>query len=1087
MEEGAITSTRARDAPAQLARPFRVLVFDWDGTAVASRQEDASAVRTRLERLLRLGTIVVVVTGTNFGNVDRQLCDAMQGVWKQGLYVCANRGSEVYGFDADSHPILLSKRVASPSEERLLTEAAERTRRRMAQAGLDVRVIANRMNRRKIDLIPVAKWADPPKSAIGALLEAVQDRLGRSGWKGGLREVVELATVAASEVGLRDARITSDVKHVEIGLTDKGDAIDWAVRELGSQRGFQPSDMLVVGDEFGPIGGVSGSDAKMLTPGSIGASHASVGSEPGGVPEGVLHVGGGPPQFLRLLDAQIAMHRGGAPPMGELTPSRDEWLLQQGGLDLAREHEVESILALGNGHAGVRASLAEGTGFSASATFLAGVFDERARGDGMALAHLPDWTRIRVSIDGNWVRPDDGGLVEHRRYLDLRQGILFRTLRHRDSAGRMTRIEEMRLVSLFDRHELVQCITLVPENYGARLRFTAAIDCSGDVGLTSLSEPRGRAPEGVLVVEMRTRATGIVVAMGSLNRLELDGARVAAKQTSIADHDLAQEWELDAPISASIRFDRRVHVYSSRDVAHPAGVVRERLGRADHESTHEVIRRHTGAWEQRWQLGEVEVEGEESARKALRFAVYHLAAAANPDDELVSIGARALTGDAYRGHVFWDVEAFMLPFYIHSNPRAARALLMFRYNTLTEARAKARALGYRGALYPWEAAWQGKEATPSAVRGPGGEVIPIVNAEQEHHVNAAIAYGVWQYWHATGDDAFLLDAGAELLFETARFWASRCVRLPDGLLHLRGVMGPDEYHEGVDDNAYTNALASWNIARACDAWRFLQERFPDRCTASGGFEVSQADVDGWQEIARKMYRGFDRETNLFEQFQGYFDLEDIDLGALGPRTAPVDVLLGRERIRRSKIIKQADVLMLIHMLWDELPEEVRLANFRYYEARTAHGSSLSPPIHAVLAARLGQSALAEKYFQQTAEIDLSNNMSNAAGGVHAAALGGLWQAAVFGFGGMRARHDHVAFSPHLPNGWRSLLFRVAWRGSGLEVRMTRDAVEAKVVTKATGAVWIAIEGHRPVALAADHCYRATRTSEQWNDFEEARP
>lgn len=941
--EGEVVATAAAGETrrARLGRSFRAVIFDWDGTAVANRREDASAVRGRLERLLRFGTIIAVVTGTNFGNIDRQLCSEMRGAWKQRLYVCANRGSEVYGFDADSRPVLLWSRQASPAEEGLLTEAAERTRRRIERSGLDVRVIANRMNRRKVDLIPVARWADPPKSAMGELLDAVQDRLARAGWKDGLRDVVELAIRSATEVGLADARVTSDVKHVEIGLTDKGDAVDWVLRELGPRGGFRSTDALILGDEFGPIGGVQGSDAKMLTAASVGATCVSVGLEPGGVPERVLHVGGGPAQFLGLLDDQIAQQRSDAsaaptsladassrfacPTEGSMLAG-DGWLVQQDGLDLTREHEMESIMALGNGYAGVRASLAEGTGLSSPATFLAGVFDEPAEGGGTALARLPDWTRIRLSIDGNQVRSDDGGFAEHRRFVDLRRGVLFRKFRHKDPAGRVTRIEGLRLVSLADRHQFMQCLTLVPENYGARMRFQAAIDCAHEEGTTSMSEPRGHLPEGALVVETRTRATDIVVAVGTLGRLELDGAPVPTERPSDGEHLMAQQWELDVPIGASVRFERRVHVCCSRDVADPALAVCERLRRSARESSLEVVRQHVDAWEQRWSLGEVDVDGDDSARRALRFAVYHLVSAANPDDEFASIGARALSGDAYQGHVFWDVEAFMLPFYIHSNSKAARALLMFRYHTLAEARSKAQTLGWRGALYPWEAGWMGREATPSSVRGPGGQVIPIVNAEQEHHVNAAIAHGVWQYWRATGDDAFFTTAGVEILFETARFWASRCLLRSDGLYHLCGVTGPDEYHEGVDDNAYTNAMAAWNLARACDGSQLLEERFPGRWReVSRALDVSRTDVDKWREVSRRMYSGYQCETNLFEQFQGYFELEDIDLQTLGPRNAPVDVLLGRDRIRRSRIIKQADVLMLLHLLWDDLPNEVRPA------------------------------------------------------------------------------------------------------------------------------------------------------------------
>ena len=369
-------------------------------------------------------------------------------------------------------------------------------------------------------------------------------------------------------------------------------------------------------------------------------------------------------------------------------------------------------------------------------------------------------------------------------------------------------------------------------------------------------------------------------------------------------------------------------------------------------------------------------------QRALRFAVYHLLSAVNPQDDRVSIGARGLSGTAYRGHVFWDTDIFMLPFFILTYPEAARALVMYRYHTLAAARAKAARLGYRGALYAWESADSGEEATPPFGVAPDGEVIRFLTGEQEQHISADVALGVWNYWQATGDDHFLVEAGAEILIETARFWASCVEREEDGRYHIRGVIGPDEYHETVDDNAYTNGMAQWNLEVAAEIANLIGERWAGPWRAlSHRLGIEPEEPRRWQQVARDLYTGFHEQTGLFEQFRGYFGLEEIDLTAFVPRTAPMDVLLGRERIRRSKIIKQPDVVMLLHLLWDRIPPEVRKANFEYYEPRCGHGSSLSPAIHALVAARLGETVLAERYFRQAAEIDLEDSIGNAAGGI----------------------------------------------------------------------------------------------------------
>jgi len=405
----------------------------------------------------------------------------------------------------------------------------------------------------------------------------------------------------------------------------------------------------------------------------------------------------------------------------------------------------------------------------------------------------------------------------------------------------------------------------------------------------------------------------------------------------------------------------------------------------------------------------------------------------------VSIGARALTGPVYNGHVFWDTEIFMLPFFTLTYPEAARAMLMYRYHTLPAARAKAARLGYRGALYAWESADTGEEVTPTSVVTPTGELIRIRNGEEEQHISADVAYGVWQYWQATADERFLRDAGGEILLETARFWASRARREQDGRYHIRQVIGPDEYHESVDDNAYTNGMAQWNLEIGVETASLFAERWPD-----AGRELTQrlrlgaGETDEWRDIAGNMYFGVDQRTGVFEQFQGYFGLEDIDLAAYEPRTVPMDVLLGRERIRHSKVIKQPDVLMLLYLLWDRFPSNVRQANFWYYEPRTGHGSSLSTGIHAALAARLDRIELALKYFRETAEIDLADKMGNAAGGVHAASLGGLWQAVVFGFGGLSWSPEGPRFRCRVPKQWRGLRLAVEWRGKRFPAQLRQE-------------------------------------------------
>jgi kojibiose phosphorylase len=620
-----------------------------------------------------------------------------------------------------------------------------------------------------------------------------------------------------------------------------------------------------------------------------------------------------------------------------------------------------------------------------------------------------DWTRLCATIEGYPLRVDHGQNLEHRRILDMRQGMLWREWRHQDGAGRITRVRGLRLASLADRHLLVQCVIITPENYSGAISI--------DASLTGL------------ITQVTTG--GSIVAMAVARRvMDAAGRLMDVPESAVGQH------RFDVRQGETYRLDRIVAVHTSRDTGEPREVALRHVERAI-EEVGSVVSAHRKAWLARWNASDVRIEGDPAAQRALRFAIYHLLSAANPEDDRVSIGARGLTGTAYKGHVLWDTEMFMLPFFILTYPEAARALLMYRFHTLAAARAKAVRLGYQGALYAWESAETGEEVTPPFVVTPNGQIIRILTGEQEHHISADVAWGVWKYWEATGDDRFLIEAGAEILIDTARFWASRAVLEEDGRYHIRGVIGPDEYHETIDDNAYTNGMAQWNLEVAEQAANTVAKRWPERWeTLSRRLAIEPEEPRRWQRVARDLYTGFDEHTGLFEQFRGYFDLEEVDLAPFAPRTAPMDVLLGCERIRQSKIIKQPDVVMLVHLLWERMSPEVRKANFMYYEPRCGHGSSLSPAIHALVAARLGETELAERYFSQAAEIDLADNMGNAAGGIHAAALGGLWQAAVFGFAGLRLTEAGPEHHPSLPASWRSLSMRFLWRGRWHELALT---------------------------------------------------
>ncbi|MBC7174438.1 MAG: glycoside hydrolase family 65 protein, partial [Polyangiaceae bacterium] len=356
-----------------------------------------------------------------------------------------------------------------------------------------------------------------------------------------------------------------------------------------------------------------------------------------------------------------------------------EWLIVEEGFQLAREHEVESIFSLANGYAGTRGSIAEGTRLSAPATYVAGVFASSESSSVPALAHVGDWTRLVATIEGERVTVDPERQAEHRRILDMRQAIQWREWRQRDAAGRVTSIRGMRLLSLADRHVFLQSVVVLPENYGGNVSVDVSIsddDCVGGDGFGLREvEPPG------------------------------SGVRVAICMATLIDGQLqyGSKYVANLSMGQPRRLDRLVVVQTSRDSPEPpAERAMDHLREVVASGIDRVTEAHRQAWDERWRACDVVIRGDPASQRAMRFACYHLISAANPEDDRVSIGARALTGDAYKGHVFWDTEVYMLPFFTLTHPATARALLGYRYRTLPAARRRAIRAGCRGALYAWE-------------------------------------------------------------------------------------------------------------------------------------------------------------------------------------------------------------------------------------------------------------------------------------------------------------------------------------------------------------------------------------------------
>ena len=722
----------------------------------------------------------------------------------------------------------------------------------------------------------------------------------------------------------------------------------------------------------------------------------------------------------------------------EPTASPD-WRLDETGYDQARESDIESRFTVANGFIGVRAARSISrspmwlswthtvSSGSWPRTYVAGLFDIPDIDPPVpVLMPAADWLRVQIHLNDNALQLRTGELILQRRTLDLRRGMMIKEWHHRDPAGILVRIRTMRMVSQADRAIGLQLLRLEVEPAGVDVRFEAFFDQA----LMGLDQETIEADLAV----WSTQDTGKRLAMAGAAGMLVDD-----RPLTPAEHDHLQwRWRYRTSGDGAAEFYRFVAI-GRGDSAHadPAGAAQAALIRASSVGWRAVVAAHEDAWMARWAASDVEIEGDAAATQALRFAVYHLIGSANPDDPHVSIGARGLTGDGYLGHVFWDTEIYALPFFTYTWPEAARALLMYRFHTLAGARAKAAQAGWQGAMYAWESADTGAETTPDFLNGADGKPVAVLCGAQEQHITADVAYAVWQYWQVTGDRAFLLDAGAEILLETARFWASRIVSEADGRGHIRGVIGPDEYHETIDDNAYTNWMARWTIQRALDLPALLGRHWPNLATR---LAITDAELARWAAAAASVVTG-DRAGPVMAQFEGFFALEDIDISQYDGRAVAMADVLGRERMQRSMVSKQADIVALLGLLPEAFNAADQRANFDYSAPKCAHDSSLSRVMHALVAARLGDSALALRYFRDSAAIDLTDSAGGSAGGVHIATLGGLWQVAVLGFAGLQVLADGIALTPRLPPEWPGMRFSTQWQGRHLKVRITGDTSE----------------------------------------------
>jgi alpha,alpha-trehalose phosphorylase len=717
----------------------------------------------------------------------------------------------------------------------------------------------------------------------------------------------------------------------------------------------------------------------------------------------------------------------------------DPWSLRECTLDLARLAQTESVFALANGHIGLRGNLDEGEPAGMPGTYLNGLYEVRSLPYAEAGYGNPEASQVVVNItDGKVIRllvedePFDvryGELRSHERTLDLRAGVLERTVEWVSPTGRVARVRSTRLVSFTQR--AVAAVLYEVEALEDPLRVVLQSELVANEQLPAEDDPRGFGPTPPLHSEVfGHRDPGIASLIHSTPQSELT---VGASMDHLVEGPDGIDTSLESfpdtarfTVAADLAPGKRLRLvkflaygWSSRRSSDAIrDQVRAALAEARHTGWEGLAREQRAYLDDFWSRADVEIDGDAELQQAVRFALFHtLQSGARAEQR--AIPAKGLTGPGYDGHAFWDTEAFVLQVLTYTVPRAARDALAWRHRTLERARERARTLGLGGAAFPWRTI-SGRECSGYWPAGTAA-----------FHVSSAIADAVARYYAATMDDEFDAGIGLDLLVETARLWRSLGHHDAASDFRIDGVTGPDEYSAIADNNVYTNLMAERNMREAAAAVERHQG-------PAGRIGVTSEETASWRDAARTMLIPFDSERRVHPQAESFTEHAVWDFERTPADKYPLFLHFPYFELYRKQVVKQADLVLALHVRGDAFTDEQKARDFAYYEALTVRDSSLSAPTQAVIAAEVGHMDLAYDYLCEAALIDLDDLQHNTRDGLHIASLAGTWIGLVAGFGGMRDHDATLSFAPRLPPAIARIAFRVTYRARLLVVEVVHD-------------------------------------------------
>ncbi|MBV9915354.1 MAG: glycoside hydrolase family 65 protein [Solirubrobacterales bacterium] len=715
----------------------------------------------------------------------------------------------------------------------------------------------------------------------------------------------------------------------------------------------------------------------------------------------------------------------------------EPWSVRETELNLENLAQAESVFALSNGHIGMRANLDEGEPFGLPGTYLNGLYEVRPLPYAEAGYGYPEVGHTVVNVtNGKIIRllvedePFDvryGELNRHERLLDLRAGLLHRTAEWMSPAGHGIRVSATRLVSFTQRAAAAILYEVEPLDVALPVVIQSELVTNESLPTTEHDPRAAAALAAPLVSEMheavghrailvhRTRGSELRVAAAMDH--EVDGP--PGTETTVESYDDLARLSVTADLEPGRPLRLLKFLSYGWSAARSLPAVRDQVGAGLASARHTGWNGLLGAQRQYldrfWERADVEIEGDAELQQAVRFALWHVLQAGGRAEGR-AIPAKGLTGPGYDGHAFWDTESFVLPVLTYTAPHAVADELRWRHSTLELARDRARVLCLKGAAFPWR--------TIAGLENSG--YWPAGTAA--FHINADIADAVERYRAATDDDAFDRDVGVELLVETARLWRSLGHHDARGRFRIDGVTGPDEYSAIADNNVYTNLMAQRNLLAAAEA----AARHPRRAARFG---VDEEEAASWRDAASAMLIPFDDSRGVHQQAESFTEHEVWDFEDTPPERYPLLLHFPYFELYRRQVVKQADLVLAMHLRGDAFTAEQKARNFAYYEALTVRDSSLSACTQSVIAAEVGLLELAYDYFAEAALMDLDDLEHNTRDGVHIASLAGAWIAAVAGLGGMRDHDGELSFRPRLPGAIRRLCFRLSFRGRRLQIEV----------------------------------------------------